>query len=128
MTTEGDAKQNFMEKINFKSKLEAVKDLSEFNHALLTPEYCEAIGEVFGFKPVLEKCYDNRSVFKGLYLSGINPKTGKEFQEGDYIMGLGDAELSAQLRTHLGLGSSEMMGRGSWHSDNCEVIIKSLSK
>ena len=117
-----------MEKFNFKSKLEAVKDLSEYNHALLTPEYCEAIGKLFGFKPELEKNYDNRSAFKGLYLSGTNPKTGKEFKEGDYIMGLGDAELSAQLRSHLGLGSSQMMGRGSWHRDNCEVIIESLSK
>lgn len=114
--------------IEFKTQLEAIKDLSEYDHALMTEEYCEAIGKVFGFKVELEKCYDNRSIFKGLTLSGINPLTKEEFKEGDYCIGLGDAELSAQIRTHLGLGSSTMMGRGSWHTDNCNVILESLNK
>lgn len=114
--------------LKFKSKLEAIKDLENYHHSLMMEEYCNAIGKVFGFKVKLKKCYDNRSAFKGLYLIGINPKTGKEFQGGDYTIGLGAAELSSQTRKHLNLGSSNMMGRGSWHRDNCDVIINSLSK
>jgi hypothetical protein len=107
--------------IHLQSQLDAINELEEFDHSFLKPETVSRLTEPFGFKGGLYRATDNRSVFKGLTLSGINPETGKEFQEGDKAWGQDAHKLAEQICEHLGLKWSEKFGIGSELRECCRV-------
>ena len=108
------------------TKLEAIKSLEEHDHAFLSPEYAKEVAKIFGMKPFLQKMRDNRSKFKGLTLSGVNPETGKEYQEGEYAEGIEAHSLACQIADHLKVEYAPMFGIGSQLRSACGAILKHL--
>ncbi|MEK6878760.1 MAG: hypothetical protein AABY22_04095 [Nanoarchaeota archaeon] len=106
------------------NKQEAIKELRQHDHAFLKPETAKKIAEPFGFEPVMSKSYDTRYQFKGLTLWGINPITGKEFEEGDYAMGIEAHKLAMQICKHLKVEYQDMFGIGSQLRACCESLSK----
>jgi len=100
------------------TKQEAVKELEQYDHCLLTPQAVKEIGEPFGFYFVREYV-DNRSEFKGLNL-------GPKNKEGDKVMGLGAHELAVMLCQKEKVKYREMYGRGSQLRECCEALKKHL--
>ena len=110
-----------------KTKLEAINALAEHDHGFLSPEFASEICQHFGMSPKLRKMKDERSKFKGLTLFGKNPETGKEFQEGDYSLGIEAHLLAIQLCDHLKLKYREFFGIGSQLRGCIEVLKKELA-
>ena len=108
------------------SKIEAVNLLSKFDHSFLTPETVESICKPFALPCPLYKARDNRSQFKGLTLHGINPVTGKDFQEGDYAEGQDAHKLAEFICEKLGLSVPDMFGIGSRLQVACDALRKHL--
>lgn len=106
----------------------AVDRLEQYDHCFLKPETVREITEPFGFEGELYKAKDCRSELKGLTLNGINPKTGKEFQEGEYAEGQDAHKVAIQICNHLKLNYPDFFGIGSQLRGCCEVIRKYLDK
>lgn len=104
------------------TKSEALKYLSDCDHCFLKPEKAKEIGKAFRVKITTYKAKDERSQFKGLTLNGINPKTGKEYKEGDYAEGQDAHRVAMQICKGLGLEYEEMFGIGSQLRSCCGAI------
>jgi hypothetical protein len=106
----------------FKTKLEAVKELSGYDHSFLTPKFVALICEPFGFDPkeFIYKAQDTRSEFKGLTILA-----GKE---GDWWDGADADQFAAGLCNKLGVKYFEKYGRGSRLRECCEALEKFLSE
>lgn len=100
------------------SKIDAIKELQELDHALLTPEAVKKIGEPFGFYFV-RKYKDERSQPKGLYL-------GENHKEGDEVEGLDAAVMAEMLCDKEGVSYREMYGRGSKLRECCRAMLEHL--
>ncbi len=109
-------------KITVFSKRQAVAKLSKYDHAFLKPEMAIKICEPFGFTPRLQTQTDSRSEFKGLTLFGINPKTGKEFVEGDTCEGIAAHTLAMQICNHVKVQFQDCFGIGSQLSACCKAL------
>ena len=110
------------------TQLESIKELVKADHVFLSPEGVRSYTEPFGFKGRLRSLPDTRSQFKGLTLNGINPKTGKEYVEGDTALG-NDAHLVAcEIADHLGIKYADMFGVGSQLRSACGAVQKHLEK
>ena len=110
------------------TKLEAIDELVQHDHCFLNEEGAREICKPFGMKPKLRVSVDTRSQFKGLTLYGINPKTGKEYKEGDTSLGIDADVLAVQIADHLKVKFEEMFGRGSRLRSACESIRAYLVK
>jgi len=99
----------------------------KYDHAFLKPEFVKKICKPFGLKPITYWAADNRSQFKGLTLVGINPKTKKEFKEGDKVKGQDAHRLACYIANNLKIDYQDCFGIGSQLRSACEAIIKSLS-
>ena len=115
-----------MNKETLLKQLEAIKELVKFDHSFLKPETAKRLTEPFGFKVRLYRARDNRSEFKGLTLTGINPETGKEFKEGETAQGQDAHQVAEQIAEHLKLEWSEMFGIGSELRECCRVVREHL--
>ena len=87
------------------TKLEALEELSDCDHAFLNREGCNRIAGPFGLIP---RCYEHRA----------NPRDPKGLTLKDgakKAVGLGAEELAGQICQHLGLGRPDAAfhGRGS---------------
>jgi hypothetical protein len=110
------------------TKLEAIKELVTYDHSFLSPETAKKLAEPFGISPNLYDARDTRSQFKGLTLHGINPKTGKEYQEGDTCSGVDADILSTQIANYLKVDYCPMFGRGSQLRETCRAVEEYLTK
>ena len=110
------------------TKLNAIKELVHFDHSFMTPEYAKKIAKSFGIKPRITKQFDQRSLFKGLTLFGINPVTKKEFKEGDYAEGVAAHLLACDIADSLGVEYKVMHRIGSQLRSACEAVRKHLEK
>lgn len=108
------------------NKIEAIKELTKFDHQFLSPKGAEEITKPFGIKPRLDVMVDTRSKFKGLTLYGKNPKTGKEYKEGDTSEGISSHSLANQIADHLKIKYIRMYGIGSQLRETCDKILKFL--
>jgi len=108
------------------TKLEVIRELVNHDHRFLSPSCAKAFCKPFGIKPNLYMATDTRSRFKGLTLSGINPKTKKEYQEGDEAPGVASHHLACQIASHLKVDYPEMFGVGSQLRSACGAIEKFL--
>lgn len=110
------------------TKLKAIKELKKYDHSFLSPEGAKEIAKPFNFKPPLAIKEDTRSQFKGLTLYGINPKTKKEYQEGDTCEGIDAHRLANAIADHLGIDYPNFFGIGSQLRGTCEAMQKQLKK
>ena len=110
------------------TKLKAIRELHSEDHTFLSPEGAREICKPFGIEPELYEARDTRSQFKGLTLYGINPKTKKEYQEGDTTLGIDADILACQIARALKVDYQSMFGRGSQLRSACEAIEKYLLK
>lgn len=110
------------------NKIEAIKDLVKQDHIFLFTKRAEELTKPFGIKPKLREMKDTRSFFKGLTLHGKNPKTGKEYVEGDTAMGIDSHLLAGQIARHLKVEYDEHFGIGSQLREICGKILKFLEK
>ena len=109
--------------MEFKTKLEAVKELVGYDHCFLSEEGVRAFCKPFGANPndVLYEAIDDRSEFKGLNL-------GEGFKEGDKAKGAGADELAVFLCKFMGVKYMDMYGRGSRLRECCRALEEHLSK
>ena len=110
------------------TKVEAIEELVKLDHSFLTERGAKEICKPFGIDPELYEAKDTRSQIKGLTLYGINPKTEKEFVEGDTSLGIDADVLAVQIAKHLEIDFENMFGRGSQLRSACEAIKEHLLK
>jgi len=110
------------------TKLQSIKELVKYDHCFLSPKEAEKICKPFGIKPNLRVATDTRSQLKGLTLNGINPKTKKEYQEGDITSGIDAHYLAIQICDHLKVSYQDYFGIGSQLRECCKVVKKHLTK
>lgn len=106
----------------FKNTLDAVKELIQYDHAFMTPEFVKAYCKPFGFDPkeFLYKEQDRRSEFKGLYVPSA--------KEGDWVEGADASVIAERTCQKLGVKYTPMYGRGSALRECCSRLIEHLQK
>lgn len=102
------------------TKLEAVKELAEYDHCFLSPEGIKELGKPFGVYQTVTAT-DNRSEFKGLNL-------GDNSKEGDTAEGLPAHSLAILICKKEGVEYPYMHGIGSQLRVCCDILIKHLNK
>lgn len=96
------------------TKDKALEILESADHCFFYEKEAKEIAKAFGLQlKNLSEQEDTRSQFKGLTLGGINPKTGKEFKEGDTVKGVDASLLAERICSHLKLECKGFFGRGS---------------
>jgi len=110
------------------TKLEAIRELKKCDHSFLKPETVKKFCKPFKLKPLTYLATDSRYHFKGLALYGINPKTGREFEEGDKTEGQDAHTLACYIADSLTLEYDKMFGIGSQLRSACKSIEKHLLK
>jgi len=105
----------------FNTKLEAVKELVEYDHCLLTPEAVMEFCKPFGFDPkmFITKFQNQPSQFKGLNVPGM--------KEGEWVEGADASHLAANFCQELGIEYVPKYGRGSRLRECCRALREHLS-
>ena len=100
----------------FKTKVEAINELVQYDHCFLTPEAVKEFCKPFKINPqkFIIKVQDNRSDFKGLYVPNIN--------EGDWVEGADASSLAEGLCQELEVTYRPMFGRGSRLRECCQAL------
>ena len=101
------------------TKLEAVRELREYDHCFLSPEGVRELGDPFGVYRIIV-ARDNRSEFKGLTLNRA--------KEGDTADGLPAHTLAISICEKLGIEYPKFYGIGSQLRGCCEAIEAHLLK
>ena len=101
------------------TKLEAIKELRNYDHCLLSPEGVKELGAPFGiYETVTVK--DNRSDFKGLTL--------RDAKEGETAEGLPAHELAKRICDKSGIAYIPQYGIGSQLRVCCDAMEKHLTE
>jgi hypothetical protein len=104
------------------TKIQAIKDLVEYDHCFLSPEGVRHFCQPFGFdeKEFIHEAVDNRSDFKGLRIA--------DGKEGDKIDGCGADFLAETFCRKLNVSYTPMYGRGSRLRECCRALLEYLEK
>lgn len=101
------------------TKLEAVQELSQFDHCFLNPIGVEAIGKSFGFYRVGTRIVNSKA-FKGLSVEGL--------ADGDQVDGMDAADLAEELCKSEGISYPTLNGRGSRLRFCCQALKNHLTQ
>lgn len=100
------------------TKLEAIRELQQYDHCFLSPEGVKAMGEPFGVSLATRLEKDNRHTPKGLRLNG-----GMTEAEG-----LGAHILAERICMKENVAYPVLYGRGSQLQVCCQLIEAKLLK
>ena len=103
------------------TKLKAINELLEHDHAFLSPEGVKNIGEPLGIYQT-RKVKDTRSQFKGLDCSTSG------YKEGDVVEGLDAHILAMMICKKEGVEYQDYFGIGSQLRECCRAMIDHLTK
>ena len=101
------------------TKIQAIQNLQELDHAFLSPEGVKELGKPFNIYQTT-KLKDNRSDFKGLNCPG--------FKEGDLVEGLSSVSLAELICRKEKVEYPYMHGIGSQLRICCELLLKHFNK
>lgn len=101
-----------------KVKLEAVKDLRDYDHAFLSEEGVAKFAEVFGVTLKPTKHYAEPNHPKGLHLAN----------GAKSAVGMDSSEMAQSICNQLDVKYSRMMGRGFQLRVCCDALEKYFSK
>lgn len=104
------------------TKLEAIRNLVQQDHAFMSAGYVKKLSKIFGLKLSTYVAKANPQDFKGLSLWD---KDGKPV---DKLEGQDADRIATEIADGLGIKYREMFGRGSQLRSACEAIKQSLIK
>ena len=102
------------------TKLQAVQQLREYDHAFLTPEGAKEFAAPFGIVPGLHYEMVDHHNPKGLRIPGK--------EHGDRVEGIAAHQLAEQLCGAEGLPCPDFYGIGSQLRACCELLEQHLAK
>ena len=96
------------------TKLQAIRELSHYDHVFLSKKTVEKLCRPFGLKPITYTATDTRSQFKGLTLNGK--------KEGDKAEGQDAHRLACYIADQLHVEYPDMNGIGSLLRSACGAV------